>query len=79
VAHVASHCPPTLLLQGLHDHVVPVADVQALHRALVAAGRPSVLVELPQVEHAFDMVGLQLSPPAQAALYDVERFLALVA
>ena len=79
VAHVGNHCPPTLLLQGLHDHVVPVQDVQSLHRALIAAGRPSVLVELPQVEHAFDMVALQLSPPAQAALYDVERFLALLA
>jgi acetyl esterase/lipase len=79
VAHVGTHCPPTLLLQGLHDHVIPVQDVQALHRALVAASRPSVLVELPQVEHAFDMVALQLSPPAQAALYDVERFLALLA
>ncbi len=78
IAHVGAHCPPTLLLQGLHDHVVPVQDVQALHRALVAAGRPAVHVELPQVEHAFDMVGLQLSPPAQAALFDVERFLALV-
>ena len=79
VAHVGAHCPPTLLVQGLHDHVVPVEDVQALHRALVAADRPSVLVELPQVEHAFDMIALQLSPPAQAALYDVERFLALLA
>jgi acetyl esterase/lipase len=79
VAHVGPHCPPTLLLQGLHDHVVPVQDVQALHRALTATGRPSVLVELPRVEHAFDMIALQLSPPAQAALYDVERFLALLA
>jgi acetyl esterase/lipase len=79
VAHVGNHCPPTLLLQGLHDHVIPVQDVQALHRRLIAAGRPSVLVELPQVEHAFDMVALQISPPAQAALYDVERFLALLA
>lgn len=78
MAHVGSRCPPTLFLQGLHDHVIPVQDVQALHKALVAAGRPSVLVELPQVEHAFDMIALQVSPPAQAALYDVERFLALL-
>ncbi len=27
VAHVGPHCPPTLILQGLHDHVVPVEDV----------------------------------------------------
>ncbi|MGC9468775.1 MAG: alpha/beta hydrolase [Anaerolineae bacterium] len=75
IAHVGPHCPPTLLLQGLHDHVVPVRDVQDLHAALVTAGRPTLLVELPQVEHAFDMIALQISPPAQAALYEVDRFL----
>ncbi|MCD6285195.1 MAG: alpha/beta hydrolase, partial [Anaerolineae bacterium] len=78
VAHVGGHCPPTLILQGQHDHVVPLADVRALTQSLVAAGRQVVLVELPQVEHAFDMFALQVSPPAQSALYDVERFLALM-
>jgi len=79
VAHVGDHCPPTLILQGQHDHVIPLADVRALTQSLVAAGRQVVLVELPQVEHAFDMFALQVSPPAQSALYDVERFLALIA
>ena len=53
--------------------------MQALHEALDAAGCRSVLVTLPQVEHAFDLIALPISPPAQAALYDVERFLTLVA
>jgi acetyl esterase/lipase len=79
VAHVGDHCPPTLILQGQHDHVIPLVDVRALYESLVAAGRQAVLVELPQVEHAFDMFALQASPPAQSALYDVERFLALMA
>lgn len=79
VAHVGPDCPPTLILQGRHDHVISLEDVRELHESLVAAGCRSVLVELPQVEHAFDMLALQVSPPAQAALYDVERFLALVA
>lgn len=79
IAHVGSHCPPTLIVQGLHDHVIPVADVLALHAALKVAGCRAALVRLPQVEHAFDMVGLQVSPPAQAALYEVDRFLALLA
>jgi len=78
VAHVGGHCPPTLILQGQHDHVIPLADVRALTQSLVEAGCQVVLVELPQVEHAFDMVALQVSPPAQSALYDVERFLALM-
>ncbi len=79
ISHVGAHCPPTLILQGLHDHVIPIEDVRALTQALHDAGRPVVLVELPQVEHAFDLVAPQISPPAQAALYDVERFLALMA
>ena len=78
VAHVGDHCPPTLILQGQHDHVVSLVDVRALYQSLVEAGRQAVLVELSQAEHAFDMVALQVSPPAQSALYDVERFLALM-
>ena len=78
IAHVGPHCPPTMIVQGLHDHVIPVADVFALHAALRTVGCRAVLVTLPQVEHAFDMVGLQISPPAQAALYEVDRFLALL-
>ncbi len=35
-------------------------------------------LERGQVEHAFDLLAPQISPSAQAALYDVERFLALV-
>ncbi len=78
LAHVGPHCPPTLLIQGLHDHIVPVQDVICLHRALAEAGCQAAIVELPMVEHAFDMVALQISPPAQSALYDVDRFLALM-
>ena len=79
VAHVRPTCPPTLLVQGLHDHVIPVADVLKLHRALAEAGAEAAIVKLPMVEHAFDLIALQLSPPAQAALYDVDRFLARLA
>jgi hypothetical protein len=31
------------------------------------------------IDHAFDLPLLRLSPPAQAALYDVERFLGIMA
>jgi len=53
-------------------------DVHALRRALEDAGVPVVYVPLPAVEHAFDLCLPRVSPPAQAALYDVERFLAVV-
>ncbi len=75
LAHVSPQCPLTLLIQGLHDHVVPVEDVLELHSSLVAAGARAAIVKLPMVEHAFDLVALQISPPAQSALYDVDRFL----
>jgi acetyl esterase/lipase len=76
IAHVSPACPPTLIVQGLHDHVIPVEDALKLHRALVVAGADAAIVRLPMVEHAFDLFALQISPPAQAALYDVDRFLA---
>ncbi len=79
ITHVGPHCPPTLLLHGSHDRVVPVQDARDLYRVLSEAGVAVVYVELPQVVHAFDLAAPRMSPAAQAALYDVERFLALMA
>lgn len=75
---VGPHCPPTLLLQGTVDIFGMGPSVRQLHKALQAAGVPSVLVEFPRTDHAFDLVLPQVSPAAQAAIYDVERFLALM-
>jgi hypothetical protein len=36
-------------------------------------------VEFPRTDHAFDMFLPGFSPAAQAAMYDVDRFLALLA
>lgn len=52
--------------------------MRTLARKLEDAGVPVVLVEYPQTEHAFDLILPEISPVAQAALYEVERFLALV-
>ncbi len=78
VNHVGPHCPPTLLLQGDHDLGGMVPDVRRLHRALRKAGVASVYVELPDTDHAFDLVFPKWAPAAQAATYDTERFLALM-
>jgi acetyl esterase/lipase len=51
----------------------------ALAAKLREAGVPVVHVEYPQTEHAFDIILPRLSPAAQAALYETERFLALLA
>jgi acetyl esterase/lipase len=79
ITHAGPNSPPTLLLQGEHDSQVPASVCRALHRKLVRLGVPVVHVEYPQTEHAFDVAILsRYSPAAQAALYELERFLSLV-
>lgn len=78
VHHVHAGCPPTMLIQGEDEMIVPVEATRALHRKLLAAGVPVVYLELPQTEYAFDLFLPRTSPPAQVALYDLERFLALM-
>ncbi|MBN1428407.1 MAG: alpha/beta hydrolase [Anaerolineae bacterium] len=80
ISHIGSHCPPTLQIFGAHDFFVDPEHGRRLHLALVEAGVPSVLVELPGVDHGFDINPFRrLSPAAQVAEYDIERFLALMA
>lgn len=58
---------------------VRAAFAQALHRALLAAEVPSVYVEFPMTDHGFDVIFDKVwHPAAQAALYDLERFLAIL-
>jgi acetyl esterase/lipase len=78
VQHVGPHCPPTLLLHGTDDIFDLTPGVRRLHRELLGAGATSILVEFPHAEHAFDLVLPRVSPVAQAAAQDVERFLALL-
>jgi acetyl esterase/lipase len=79
VHHVNASCPPTLMFQGTHDAVVPLGAARRLYRALQCAGVPVVYIEYPWTEHAFDLMYPPLAnPAARAALYDLERFLAIV-
>jgi len=82
ISHVRPGCPPTLQVFGDDDFAVDVSHGRRLHAALLEAGVPSVLVELPDAVHAFDQyfgVSRRVAPAAQAASYDIERFLALMA
>src|SRR5512134_2960803 len=80
IHHVHPACPPTLMFQGTHDAVVPLEAARRLHRSLEAAGVPVVYVEYVWTEHAFDVMYPPLAnPAAKAALYDLERFLVVVA
>lgn len=82
VFHVDADTPPTLLVQGLHDQQHLIDANRILHRVLVDAGVPAASVEIPGTDHGFDLMppGLgPISPPGISALYDLERFLSLIA
>jgi acetyl esterase/lipase len=76
--HVHPGCPPTLLFHGDQDILVPVKSTCALYTKLVQSKVPAINVVYPWTNHIFDLLLPQLSPPAQSALYDVDRFLALL-
>ncbi|GAB4478698.1 MAG: hypothetical protein Kow00124_23340 [Anaerolineae bacterium] len=79
LAHVGPDCPPTLIVQGADDCVVPAIDHgQALDRALSEAGAPVIYLEIPGVDHGFDLFFPRWSPAVASAYYHIERFLALL-
>jgi len=78
IYHADGNCPPTMLLQGADDVFDLAAGVRDLQTKLKEANVPVVWVEFPHTEHAFDLFFPQISPVAQAATYDVERFLAML-
>jgi acetyl esterase/lipase len=78
LTHVHPGCPPTLLMQGDKDLLVPVKTTQALYKKLIEANVPAINVVFPWTEHMFDLILPQISPPAQSSLYDVDRFLAIL-
>ena len=79
VTYVHADCPPTLLIQGEDDLITPVQATRELYQKLVGCGVPAVNIVYPLTNHAFDLLFPQAAPAAQSALYDLERFLALVA
>ncbi|RPJ50764.1 MAG: alpha/beta hydrolase [Chloroflexi bacterium] len=79
VTHVHPGCPPTLLIQGEQDLITPVGAARSLHKKLVDAGVPAINVVFPCTDHGFDLLLPPLSPAYQSALFDVDRFLALLA
>lgn len=70
--------PPTLIFQGDHDCLAPVAAAREFQQRLSSAGVPTVYLEYPATEHAFDLFLPRLSPAAQNALHHLDRFLALL-
>jgi acetyl esterase/lipase len=77
--YVHPGCPPTLLIHGDHDAIAPVKSTRELYANLVKAKVQMVMNIIPQSDHAFDLILPKISPSAHNAIYDVERFLALMA
>jgi acetyl esterase/lipase len=76
--HVHPGSPPTLLIQGDKDILVALDTTNALYAKLVESGVPAINVVFPWTDHMFDLILPQVNPAAQSALYDVDRFLALL-
>jgi len=55
-----------------------VTATRVIHAKLVAAGVPAINIVYPGTTHGFDLLLPRLSPTAQSASYNVERFLALL-
>lgn len=66
--------PPTLLIHGALDSMVPVRQCELLAAKLTAAGRPNLLVEIPWASHAFDTLNFD-GPGTQLSTYAVDWFL----
>lgn len=66
--------PPTLLIYGGQDHLVEARFGQKMARKLQSRGTPTVYIEIPWANHAFDAIFN--GPSNQLALYYTERFLA---
>lgn len=79
IVHVGPGAPPTLQFVGGHDLYVGESGAgPTLHRRLVEVGVRSVYVEYPRTDHAFDLFWPRFAPAAQAAMYEVDRFLAAI-
>jgi acetyl esterase/lipase len=78
ITHVHKGCPPTLILHGEHDILAPLKAIRRLHSDLTKAGVLTVMHIVPQTDHAFDLILPKISPSAHNAIYDLERFLALM-
>lgn len=78
VNHVSAECPPTLIIQGVHDVFDWLNDTRYFVQKLRAAGVTIVYVELPNTDHAFDLLLPRIAPATQTTFYDIDRFLALM-
>jgi acetyl esterase/lipase len=79
ISHIHKDCPATFIIHGKHDCLAPVTAIRELYSGLKHVGVPVAMHLLPQTDHAFDLIIPKVSPSAHNAIYDVERFLGMMA
>jgi len=79
INYINKDCPATLILHGSQDILAPVEAIRRLYTGLKDSGVSVMMHILPQTDHAFDLILPKISPSAQNAYYDIERFLAVMA
>jgi acetyl esterase/lipase len=78
ITYANQGCPPTLQIFDDNDFVIDTSHGRKLHEALCKSGSKSIYIEYPQTVHGFDQyfgVSRRVSPSAQAATFEIERFL----
>ena len=77
--HTLKGAPPTLILQGAADTIVPPADARDFATALERAGVPHLLVELPGLGHGFPVLGHkpEVKPASCSTLHFLEQIAGL--
>jgi len=71
LTHVRANVPPTLIVHGTHDQIVPVTQGRTLVAVLRDTGARHRDVELPYASHWFDLIwGSPNTQHARAALVD---------
>jgi acetyl esterase/lipase len=74
--HVGAGHPPTLLIHGEDDRVVPVSQSRTFQAALEAKGVRSRLIVLPEVDHSF--IGKSAASTRTASLEALAETLAFI-
>jgi acetyl esterase/lipase len=75
-AHVSARSPPTLIVHGRADALVPLHQAEILREALQREGVPHALVDIRGADHDCDT--RCSGPCGQAAVFAFERFLRFV-
>jgi acetyl esterase/lipase len=71
INYVDAKDPPVLMIHGVNDHTVPIAQSRSYLAALRAKGVKAELVEIPDVDHSF--IGTTPAATREASLRALDR------